>query len=175
MQNLIPMVLTVVLVLFLGLLVYLLLMPLELCIDTFREKYYLRMGLLARISVEKDPVELVRLHLKVLFMHFSWRPADLRSWGSKTKKTTKKAKKTKKRHMTLARGMQLIQSFRVKAFRLELDTGNPVLNAQLFPIFFLTGQQGGDVGINFLGRNNILLQITNRPIYILNTFINPKK
>ena len=77
--------------------------------------------------------------------------------------------------MTLAQGKRLLQSFRVKSFRLELDTGNPILNAQLFPLGFLMGRYSKKVGINFQGRNDILLQIANRPIYILNAFINLKK
>ena len=51
------MVLITFLILLAAFLVYVLLMPLELCIDSYREKYYLRMGLLARISVEQDPVD----------------------------------------------------------------------------------------------------------------------
>ena len=169
------MFLTTVLILLLGFFVYLLLMPLELCIDSYQGKYYFQMGFLARVSVEKDPVEFLRLHLRVLFMNFFWRPSDFRKWSRQKKKTTIKKKGSKMRKLTLAQGKRLLRTFRVKAFRLELDTGNPVLNAQLFPFSYLPGQQVGGVGINFLGRNNILLQITNRPIYILNAFINPKK
>ena len=167
------MFLTTVLILLLGFFVYLLLMPLELCIDSYQGKYYFQMGFLARVSVEKDPVEFLRLHLRVLFMNFFWRPSDFRRWGKQKKKSAQKG--GKKRNITLGQGKRLLRSFRVKAFRLELDTGNPVLNARLFPMCFLLGKHGGDVGINFLGRNNILLQIANRPIYILNALINPKK
>jgi len=169
------MVLATILILLVACVVYLLLMPLELCIDSYRGRYYLRMGFLARLSVEKDHMELLKLHLKVLFLNFFWRPSDIKSWGRQKKKSPKKEKGGKKQGIPLARGRQLLQSFRVKAFRLELDTGNPVLNARLFPLSFLIEQRGGNVDINFLGRNNILLQIANRPIYILNAFINLKK
>jgi hypothetical protein len=169
------MVLTVIGILLLVIFVYLLLMPLELCIDSYRGKYYLQIGFLARLSVEKDPAELLRLHLKVLFLNFFWRPSDLSAPGRWKKKPSKKEISSKKRKITLRQGRRLLQSFKVKAFRLELDTGNPLLNAQLFPLSFLWGTHVGKVGINFMGRNNILLQIANRPIYILNAFINPKK
>ena len=62
------MVIASVLIILLGLLTYLLLMPLELCVDSYRDRYYLRMGFLAKASIEKDPVEVLRLHLKVLFL-----------------------------------------------------------------------------------------------------------
>lgn len=163
------------LVLLAGFLTYLLLMPLELCIDSYRERYFLRMGVLARLGVEKDPAELIRLHLKVLFLNFYWRPSDIRSWGRRGKKASRKGKAVKKRGMTLDRAGKLLKSFRVKSFRLELDTGNPVLNAKLYPLLFLPGLRTWDVGINFLGRNHVSLQIVNRPIYILNALFNPKK
>jgi len=171
------MVWTVTGILLLGFFTYLLLMPLELCLDSYRGRYYLRMGFMARVSVEQDPMELLKLHLKVLFFDFFWRPSDIRSWGSRKKKSTKKNKDKggKGPQMTLARGIKLLKSFRIKTFRLELDTGNPVLNARLFPLFFLLQQRGGDVGINFAGRNGISVEIANRPIYILNAFINLKK
>ena len=163
------------LVLLAGFLTYLLLMPLELCIDSYRERYFLRMGVLARLGVEKDPAELIRLHLKVLFLNFYWRPSDIRSWGRRGKKASRKGKAVKKRGMTLDRAGKLLKSFRVKSFRLELDTGNPVLNAKLYPLLFLPGLRTWDVGINFLGHNHVSLQIVNRPIYILNALFNPKK
>ena len=77
--------------------------------------------------------------------------------------------------MTIARMRRLLLSFRVKAFRLDLDTGNPILNARLYPLTYLPGPGTGAVRINFQNRNNIRLQIVNRPIYILKALINPKK
>ncbi|TNF73948.1 MAG: hypothetical protein EP302_03430 [Bacteroidetes bacterium] len=169
------MVLTSILVLLAIFLMYLLWMPMELCIDSYSQRYFMRLGILARIGVEKDPVELIRLHLKIFFLNFYWRPSDIRSWGGPRKKSASKRKGSKKQGITFYRVKRLLNSFRVKSFRLELDTGNPVLNAKLYPWVYFIGQQAGDVGINFLGRNYISLQIVNRPIYILNAFINPKK
>lgn len=170
------MVLMSFLLLLLALLAYLLLMPLELCLDSYRQRYYLRMGFLARASVEADPLEVLRLRLKVLFLNFYWRPSGIRSWGKGRKKGIKAAGRGRKEiRISRAQGRRLLRSFRVKAFRLELDTGDPVLNARLYPIVFLLGQRLGDMQINFRDRNHLLLQVVNRPIYILNAFINLKQ
>ena len=169
------MTLLILSILVLGLLAYLLLMPLELCLDSYRQRYYLRLGALARVSVEKDPIELLRLHLKVLFMNFFWRPSDLQGRKRGRKKAKPQKAGGKSRKISLVQARNLLGTFRVKAFHMELDSGNPVLNARLFPLAFLLRQLGRDVEINFLGRNQILLQLTNRPVYILNTFINLKK
>ena len=77
--------------------------------------------------------------------------------------------------MTLTQVRRLIRTFRVKALRLEIDTGNPVLNARLVPLSYMLGRRTGAIGINFRNRNFILLHVVNRPINILKVFINPKK
>ena len=86
------MTLWILLVVLLGMLAYLLIMPLELCLDSYQNRYYLRVGGLARASLEKDPAELIRLRLKVLFLNFYWRPSDLR----RMKKRSPKKKASKK-------------------------------------------------------------------------------
>jgi hypothetical protein len=170
------MVLTGILLLLLGLLIYFLLMPMELQIDSYQERYWLRLGFLAKASLEKDPGEILRLHLRVLFLNFYWRPSDLTS-RKKGKKPAKKAKGRDHRRLSFRwdQGRRLLKTFRVKAFRLELDTGDPVMNARLYPFFFLLGQRAGDMRINFQDHNQVLLKVVNRPIYILNALINLKK
>ena len=153
-------------------LIYLLLMPLEFCVDTYRDRYYLKLGMLARASVEKDPLEILCLHLKVLYSDFYWRPSDIQSWGSRRKKKKDSVKKHTRMKFSWKKGKRVLQSFRVTAFRLEVDTGDPVLNARLYPVFFLLGPRLGKAEINFRNRNHLLLHIQNRPLYILNAFMN---
>ncbi|MGA9240180.1 hypothetical protein [Robiginitalea sp.] len=169
------MVLTMALLLLAAILIYVLLIPLELVIDSYTGRYYLRVGFLARLSLEKDPLELLRLHLQVLFLNFYWRPSEIRAWGRKRKTPKSNAKSAKKQNMTLTQVRRLIRTFSVKALRLEIDTGNPVLNARLVPLSYMLGRRTGAIGINFCNRNFILLHVVNRPINILKVFINPKK
>jgi hypothetical protein len=153
-------------------LIYLLLMPLELCVDSYQDRYYLRLGMLGRASVEKDPVELLRLHLKVLFLNFYWRPSDLKGFKSKPKKRQDHQKRHKGQQFNVSLIKRLLRSFTVRRFRLEVDTGDPVLNAKLYPLFFHLDRRLGGIRLNFVNRNHLLLQITNRPIYLLKAFIN---
>ena len=168
------MVLTTVLVLLAGFLIYVLLMPLELVIDSYAGRYFLRVGFLARLCLEKDPLELLRFHLQVLFLNFYWRPSEIRAWGRQKKQSKVETKSGNKPRMKLIQVRRILSSFRVKALRLEIDTGDPVLNARLFPLSFMLGQRTGAIGINFRNRNFILLHVVNRPINILKAFINPK-
>ena len=168
------MVLTTILILLTAFLIYVLLMPLELVIDSYASQYYLRLGFLARLSLENDPLELLRLHLKVWFLNFYWRPSEIRAWGRQKKESKVETKGGKKTHMTLTQVRRILSSFRVKALSLEIDTGNPVLNARLIPLSYMFGWRIGTLGINFRSRNFILLHVVNRPINILKVFINPK-
>lgn len=162
----------ILLIVLLGLLAYLLLMPLELCLDSYQDRYSLRMGGLARASLEKDPMELIRLHLKVGFLHFYWRPSDLQRFKKKDSKEKAGKKAGRVRKFKVSQFKRLLGSFRVKSFRLEIDTGDPLLNARLYPLVFLLPPPVGDIRLNFINRNHILLEITNRPINLLKAFIN---
>lgn len=151
---------------------YLLWMPLELYLDSSRERYYLRIGTLAKASVEKDPAEILKLHLKVLFLNFYWRPSDLGSFLRKNKRLKPKKKSIGSLKISKRSFTRLLGSFKIKHFLLELDTGNPVLNSKLFPIFFLINRRAADIRINFQNRNHIALKVANRPIRIINAMIN---
>ena len=168
------MVFTIALLLLTAFLIYMLLMPLELVIDSYTGQYYLRAGFLARLSLEKDRLELLRLHLQVFFLNFYWRPSELQALGRQKKQSKVETKGRKKTRMTLIQVRGVIRSFRVKVLQLEIDTGNPILNARLLPLTFMFGQRTRQIRINFRNRNFILLHLVNRPIDILKAFINPK-
>ncbi len=164
-------VLIVILALFAGLILYLLFMPLELLADSAERLLSLRIGGLAKASVEEDPAEGIRLHLKALFMNFYWRPSDFRKRRA-SQKTKEKKRKSAKRNFKPNWG-KLLRSFRIKAFRLDMDTGDVLLNAKLFPLFALLDHRMGGFGINFQDYNRLYLRMENRPIRLLTAIINP--
>lgn len=163
------MVWAVILLCGLGVVIYLLCMPLQFCLNSYQDRYYLRFGGLGQASLERDPAEVVQIHLKVLFMNFYIKPSQLRSWGSR-----KKAGQPKRKGSAFPKlnWMGILRSFEVKRFKLEIDTGDLLLNARLYPICALVKNRLGDVQINFQNRNQILLEVFNRPIYILKAIIN---
>lgn len=159
-------ILLLILILVMG---YLLLMPIELFIDTAENEYYIQAKGLMKISVETDAKELILLRLKLPFYNFKIYPLKA---SIKTKKVKSTQKKKVKNLFKLKKGLQLLKSFKVKLFRLDLDTGNYVQNAQLWSAYPIFNQFPGRININFEGRNELLLSIQNRPIYIIKSFIN---
>lgn len=150
--------------LLLALLAYLLWMPLELRIDSSSRLFYIRAGVLARVSLEPEPEELVQLHLRAGFWHFYWRPADFQA---RVKPRKKGRKPSGSMDFSGRRALRLLRSFRVRQFRWNLDTGNPALNARLYPVFYLLDGTLGGFGINFQDHNRLELHLVNRPVRIL--------
>jgi hypothetical protein len=154
-----------------ALLAYLLWMPIELRVDSARGLAYLRLGILAKASLEPEPEQGIRLHLRAGFMDFYWGPADFRKAAPKKTGARQKPKRRKGPKITPEKALRLIRSFRVRYFRCDLDTGNPVLNARLYPAFYLLDRTLGGFGINFQDHNRLALRVENRPLRILRAFI----
>lgn len=155
-----------------GILAYLLWMPVEFCLNSYQDRYYLRFGVLGLASIERDASELVRIHLKVLSMNFYWKPSDLKFFGTPGKTGKPKRKKGKADALRRLNWCGIIRSFRIKVFRLELDTGDILLNARLYPVGALYNHPPGNIQINFQNRNHIDLKVFNRPVYALKAIIN---
>jgi hypothetical protein len=156
----------------LALLAYLLLMQLDLVVNTYQQQYYLRVGRLCTLLLEKDPEELVHLRLRSGLVNITWRPSDFKARAQKPKKLRKpKPEKTRKfKFRTL---LALLKAVKVKEFRWQLDTADPILNAQLYPLFFFLKNQRMRCSVNFTGENQLALRLSSRPVKFLKAIINP--
>jgi len=166
------MVLTIALVIILLLITYLLLVPVICFINTRTHQYYLQIVGLAKAYIESDEEQWIRLKLKVLFFTFTFYP--LKAIGSEKEKTSKakpKKKKSRKR-IDYQTFLRIIRSFNVEKFYLNIDTGNCIYNAKLYPLFAFLNYKMGDFYINFRGNNQLHLVVKNRPIRIIRAFIN---
>ena len=168
------MLLAIILSMLLALLLGLLFVPIILFIDTDTNEYYIQLKGLAKANLETHEEELLQIRLRAFFRNFYFFP--LQKVGvSKKKKIAKKTKSRSGKKITLKQGLGLLQSFKIKKFLLDIDTGNCIQNAKLYPVFDLMSYKLGDFKVNFVGRNRFALHLQNRPIHILKIFINPKK
>ncbi|MBT8261556.1 MAG: hypothetical protein KJO05_01960 [Bacteroidia bacterium] len=169
--------LLVIIILLLLLLGYLLWMPVVLKIDTDTNEYYLQLKGLAKASVLGDDKEVLKVKLNVLFLNFNFYPLRKRKASKKKKLKAKKGEEDaekKKRNWTNEgrRAWRVLKTFEIKQLLVELDTGDYVLNAKLYPVFFMLNRWQGSFAINFTNRNRLALIVQNRPIYILKSIIN---
>jgi hypothetical protein len=160
-------------ILFLLLLVYLSLIPIVLFIDTKTNQYYIHVNGLVKASIESHKDELIRIKLRLFFLNFYFYP--LRNIGlNKSKKIEKRTenKKKIKKGFDIKKGLRMLKSFKVKKFIFDIDTGDCILNAKLYPLFALLNYSVGGFRVNFVGRNRVELYICSRPIYLIKSFIN---
>ncbi|SDS18610.1 hypothetical protein SAMN04515667_1602 [Formosa sp. Hel1_31_208] len=152
---------------------YVLFVPITCFIDTSTNQYYIRVGGLAKADIEADEVEVFKIHLTVLFFDFSFYP--LKSKGDTIKKKSKTSKKRIKKNnpVSLKKVIRVLRSFTIKQFQMDIDTGDCITNAKLYPCFaFLNFYCGSQLDVNFNGRNRVLLFVENRPIRLIRSFIN---
>lgn len=153
--------LTAILILFilvLGVIIWILFTPLHIYISTRDDEYYLRLSGLFSIYLDKR--QGFSPHLKTVFKTFSLK-------GQK-KTTPKKTRSKKKPSRTtdikalLVMIRKVLSSFKIKQFRLDIDSGDCITNAYLIALLTPIG----GFRINDSGDNNLLLLIWNRPVRI---------
>jgi len=168
------MLLTAVLILLVALIIVLLLIPIVLHIDTKTEQYYMRLGALAKASVESHETEIICIKVKVTFFTFNYYPLQpkKRTNYKKSKVKQKTTKRVLKGYGTIHKGLRLLRTFTIKRLLVDMDTGDCISNAKLYPVFALLNYRMGEFHVNFEGRNRLALHLENRPIYIIRSFIN---
>ncbi|WP_142785880.1 hypothetical protein [Changchengzhania lutea] len=165
------MTLSIVIVICLLLIIALLLVPVIICIDTVSKQYYIQLQGIVKANLEGHDTEVFRIKLNVLLMKFYIYPLKKKRL-SKRGKSKKNDVDKNKRHLPFIRVLKMLKTFKVKDFFINIDTGDLILNAKLYPVFALLNYNGGKYHINFQGQNQLVLLIKNRPIYIIKSFIN---
>ena len=154
------------------LITYLLTVPIFVQIDSRSHLYSLRLPGLLNINVESDEKEIIKVKVVVLFVKFYVYPFNYMQ-KSKRPKEGKQPKKKPDTLRRIKRVLDIIKTFKVKRCYVNMDTGNVLLNARLYPLFGLLNYKGGNFHVNFNGQNQYILLMKSRPINIARTFINP--
>lgn len=107
-------------------------------------------------------------------MNFYFYPLRKKKASDNIKKIEgKNASKKKRKHkMNFKTGLRLLRSFKVKTFYMNIDTGDCISNAKLYPVFAFLNYRYGGFNVNFDNRNQVILELQNRPIYIIKSFFN---
>lgn len=154
------------------LLLGLLLVPIQIYINTANNQYYLQLKGVARANLEGDTEEVIRIKLKVFFTNFYFYPLK-KIGAAKPKKLKKSTVKKPKKGIPVKKIRRVLNSFKVKELFVDIDTDDYISNAKLYPVFAFLNYYRGGFNINFEGRNQVVLFIQNRPIHIIKSFINP--
>jgi len=169
-QNLV-MTLVIILIVLSAILCYLLFLKMVLYVDTANNEYYVQAKGLVKAKIESHETELIQIKFNTPFLKFRFFPLR------KSKKQRKKAKTdkttvSKHRTIEIQKLLGIIKTFKVVQLLVDIDTGDCITNAKLYPPFAFMNYYGGQFSVNFEGRNRLILNVQNRPMRIIKSFIN---
>lgn len=109
----------------------------------------------------------ISLEIRTLFFHRTWSPATTRD------RKPRKRQPTKKRHSrpAFSRIIRVLKKCRLDSLDLAVDTDNPLLNAWLYPLNYISLPAGRMIRINFENDSYLRLQISARPWRLLAAWI----
>lgn len=166
----------ILLILLLILIAWLLIAPLELIIDSSRERYLLSYRGLVKAVALADHKEV--LSLKISLLGWPLRTYPLRYLWEKRDKQKKDIRespeKRKGKPWRPSRNQirSLFNAISIKQLKIDLDTGDWTTNAKLFPVFFWMNRIRGEWQVNFEHRNAIGLHLHTRPYRLINAMLN---
>ncbi len=140
-----------------AIIVYLVVVPITLHINTYSDKYFVRFPGIFSLRLGKRN-ETWGIWYTVFFLRFrikgSFNAAQHR------KKDKKELKSGKRKTVNLKRlwfPVRILQTFRLKKLKWDFDSGDFPLNAQLYPVTGLINSQKINISVNFNEENNICL------------------
>ena len=157
------MVVAIVLGFIVIMLLWVLLAPLSLRIDTYLNEYYIRWRGIGKVEVLFIQDNVI-LHLRIGPYQKDFYALHLieKVDGKKAPKKTRAPAKKQGRKISFPRMRRILKSFTIKEFQMEIDTDNYVWNAWLFPLFYAIKPLRYSVSVNFQGRNEIRLFLENQ-------------
>ncbi|QCK15703.1 hypothetical protein [Mangrovivirga cuniculi] len=141
-------------------------------VNTRQDEYSLHLTGLFKAKLEIKELNPI-IHLNTLVGNFNVKPLEVK----KTQKIQEPEKKKEIKHSGKRKGkspraikrfaIHALNTFRIKHLKVNIDTDDYVMNAQLFPLFYLISSPRRQTEINFTGRNELELIIQNRLIRLV--------
>lgn len=157
------MILAILIAILAFLLLWILLAPVMILVDTERQLYLLNLPgvFLARLDPSGG---LFRVRGRILFVPYRFDP--FRESGKERKKKSRRKKRTNKRRITPLKGLQLARdllgAFRIRNLRIDLDTEDIMLNAWLIPAFSAVNSDRIRLTANFDGNASLNMDVRTR-------------
>ena len=168
-------ILLALLLLLLLIIIWLLWARMVLCINSYTHQYFFSFGGLIKLEPVHQGQDIL-LAIKLPFYRFELDPFDNRP-PKKPKKGVDKPVSQKKSPAAKGRKLKftiylktagdVLKTFTVRRFKLDLDTGDFVLNAKLTPVVVFLSRGPAQLQVNYLGRTDIWIEIENQLIRLV--------
>jgi hypothetical protein len=151
-----------------GVVVFLLLTPIVIELDSEQNLYQIRISGIARMNIIfGEPFILIKIHAfgfeKIIDpMQMQWK---------RTRKERLKRERRFSFKKVMQKGTAIIRTFEIRYINMDIDTDDYALNALLYPFALLFSQPGRQIQINFHGENALKLKIVNNMERMLLAFI----
>lgn len=164
------MILLIIGVCLIGMVSVVLISPLVIWIDSAKNEYEVRWKGIGRMIMVPDQDKLFILRLRIFFLE--WRFLPFSSSGIQQREKSKEkgstaAEPVMGRKISLRTLLRMLRSFHVQELEVEVDTGDYVRNAYLYPLFYFLSDGRKQWLVNYKGINRIRMVIQNRPIRML--------
>ena len=157
------------------LLLWILVAPVIILLDTANNRYLLALpGIFKAMVVPSE--HLFHIRGRILFIPFTYNPflrkPDKKKKDKKDEESTKK-RRPKKIFRDLKLVIHILGSLRIRKLKLDIDTDDFILNAWLIPVFSIVDSENIQMRANFEGHASMLLDLRIRIgtilwIYIMN-------
>lgn len=152
----------IIISLLIAFLLWFLIGPVTLYLDTDTNRYYLALpGIFKAVIVPSPDIFYIRIW--IFFIPFRINPLQRKS-GIKKKKSRKPRKKWHLKKYTEGRQMirPIIRSIRIRKLFLDIDTDDFLLNAWLVPLFSSMNSENIQMRVNFEGSSSLMLDLRTR-------------
>ena len=154
--------------------VILLVTPIDISINSDEVEFVRGRYGLVRIGVKKDSEDFIAVVLSVPFARFTVYPREKKEKKKEPGKSDPEHKKRSVRSklerikLLINIAWEVICKSRIRRFYLDIDTGNVISNAYLFPLFFLAGNnQRMELNINYTNNFCLVLDARNNLLNII--------
>jgi len=170
------MVIWIILLVLLVILSWLLFAPLIISINTWGQDFSIRwigLGSVALVIVNNE----LGIRMRIFFFQktfFPLRPKSKKRQQAQKPKPSKKTTRKKRQkwpNITWRRIRKLLRAIKIRRFKAELDTGDYVTNAYLYPLATFLNKSTPRLNVNFEGRTNLLLQLEMRLFRIVQAMV----
>jgi hypothetical protein len=148
-----------ILIALLTIVTYLLIVPIQLVVNTETKRYFLNYPGIIKVSLDNPDQHFTKLRIRILFISFNLNPlGNKRAQKKVTEKKSRTGKSINIKRLVNLFG-SIVQNFKIKKLRADFDTGDFPLNANLYPITQSINGNNIDINVNFENRNQFDIYI----------------